>query len=63
MALAEQLVALVSECRGATSGWPTQIGTVGEEMSITDAGIDKGSRTLAGRFAAHLETVTSPSDV
>ncbi len=32
-------------------------------MSITDAEVKGGSRTLADRFAAHLETVTSPSDV
>ncbi len=32
-------------------------------MIITDARVDKGGSTLADRFAAHLETVTSPSDV
>jgi len=63
MTLAEQMVALVSEGRGATSGWPTQIGTVGEEMSITDAGVNKGSRTLADRFTAYLENVTSSSHI
>jgi len=30
-------------------------------MSITDAEVSQGSKTLADRFAAHLETVTSPS--
>ena len=32
-------------------------------MSITDVKVNKGTRTLADRFAEHLETVTSPSDV
>jgi len=32
-------------------------------MSITDAGVDRGSRTLADRFATYLENVTSPSDI
>ncbi len=32
-------------------------------MSITDAGVDQGRRTLADRFATYLEKVTSPSDI
>ncbi len=32
-------------------------------MSITDAEVNKGNRTLAARFAAHLGNVTNPSDV
>jgi hypothetical protein len=63
MTLAQQLVALVSECRGPTDGWPTRIGNLGEEMSITDAGVDQGRRTLADRFPTYLENVTCPSDV
>ena len=32
-------------------------------MSITDAKVSKGNGTLAERFSAYLETVTSPSDI
>ena len=32
-------------------------------MSITEVGVNKASGTLAERFSAYVETVTTPSDI